>query len=692
MKDDARDYQQRGFDCVLSELENVRSTCVIWATGLGKTHLATMLIEHFLPRQTLFLCERKGLVEQTAAKIEEQLGIKPRIEQGNNRVDPELLWKDNTPVVATIQSLNGSWGGAGKRMYKFKPKLVICDEFHHCFKAGTIVGGKPIETIKPGDLVDCADIGLNRITKCRVLGLYSREAASTMTATFESGTRLECTPDHPVWDVESEQYVCASAMNGRRAMKLASINVCTDLKPFSVQFGVSDRVVKVEAFGPATVYDIEVEGCHNYFANGILVHNSTAPSYGHFFSYLPPECKLVGLTATPQRLDGKALGKHFETTAHQLELPEAIDLGWLCPVAPQYVGIEGLDYSKLRTVRGDFDQTQLKAMMEAEQMVQRMAVPTLEAMFGVPPRSLNQIPQNQWKVWLDGNATHPPFRTIAFCVSVAHAELMCDIMNRVYPGLFQWICGKTLDDDRRVIMADFSSGKRAGIANCGVLGEGVDVPDTTLIAMLRPTKSLSLYTQQLGRATRTLRGTLDGMQTADERKLAIARSAKPFCRILDGVGNTGRHHVISSIDVLGGDLSEEVKKRALSDAVAKGTPVNIEVTLENADKKLKAEAAEVAKRNEERRKQFLVAGVSYQLEDRRLTGGRDNGWVNGPGRNGSPPTQPQSAVMGRAGVHPSWWTRNNAKWIIGQVLVPNGWRVPSSHQFLLKPKEQHAKR
>lgn len=64
-----RDYQAAGADAVQRELQTVRSTAVIWATGLGKSTLAAELVRRWSPAPTLFICERKELVWQAAERI-----------------------------------------------------------------------------------------------------------------------------------------------------------------------------------------------------------------------------------------------------------------------------------------------------------------------------------------------------------------------------------------------------------------------------------------------------------------------------------------------------------------------------------------------------------------------------------------------------------------------------------------------
>lgn len=106
------------------------------------------------------------------------------------------------------------------------------------------------------------------------------------------------------------------------------------------------------------VYNLEVSNGNTYFANGVLVHNchhSTASTYTDCINYYRqnPKLKVLGVTATPDRHDKEALGKVFETVADTYEIVDAIEDGWLVPVMQQFVTVDGLDYSGIRTTAGD---------------------------------------------------------------------------------------------------------------------------------------------------------------------------------------------------------------------------------------------------------------------------------------------------------------------------------------------------
>ena len=118
---------------------------------------------------------------------------------------------------------------------------------------------------------------------------------------------------------------------------------------------------------------------------------------------------------------------------------------------------------------------------------------------------------------------------------------------------------------RREIVERFNAGTLQFLCNCAVLTEGFDAPVCSAIVMGRPTKSLSLYTQMLGRGLRPLPGTVDAVAEAFDRRMAILTSDKPNCLVLDFVGNS-EHKLANAYDVLGGNYDAEARELARKEA------------------------------------------------------------------------------------------------------------------------------
>lgn len=416
------------------------------------------------------------------------------------------------------------------------------------------------------------------------------------------------------------------------------------------------------------------------------VHHARADTYERVINHCGDNCKVLGITATPKRHDKKALGKFFQSVAHRYQLEEGVANGYLVDIAAEAIEVVGLDYSKLRIVAGDFDKKQLAEMMEVEETVQRMVHPSLEIIFGVNPRgSLGNLPPNEWETYLRsfGRAR----KTLMFCASVEHARLASEVFNRVFHGtkMADWICGETPTMERKERLDKFRSGQVPILCNMGIATEGFDEPSIELILHGRPTKSVALYVQMLGRGTRTLPGVIDGIVAADERKSAIKVSPKPFARSVDFVGNSDRLQLVTAVDVLGGDYSAEAKKRAIDRSLNK--PVMIAVTLNNMEKQIQQEHKErrlAAERAELERRKGLVAAAKFHGKDVDLFKHLKSPapvWhsVKLPSKaNGA--TERQRYVMGKAGINPTGWTKKQAGMVLG-ILSQNDWRLPADPKY-----------
>lgn len=327
-------------------------------------------------------------------------------------------------------------------------------------------------------------------------------------------------------------------------------------------------------------------------------HRACSPSYRRVIAhYLDgnPGLKLVGVTATPDRHDQQALGRVFEHVAFRFPVFDAITEGWLVPVRQRSVRVTGLDLSGIRTTAGDLNGAELAATLQHEEMLHKMAAPTLD---------------------LAGCR-----QTLIFCASVAHAERFAEILNRHRPGSAASVSGQTDPDVRRSLFRDFGLRRFQFLANCDVATEGTDLPGVEVVVMGRPTKSRSKYEQMVGRGTRphdSLAAALGALPTAGERRAAIAASPKPFCEVVDFVGNSGRHKLVTVRDVLGGHYGEPVRARAARKARERGgVPVDIldllrASQLEVADERRRREAAE---ERERRRRARVVAVASYRVQD-----------------------------------------------------------------------------
>ena len=291
-------------------------------------------------------------------------------------------------------------------------------------------------------------------------------------------------------------------------------------------------------------------------------HHSISPSWQKVIAYFcqNPNLKVLHLTATAHRGDKKKLA-HFESVAYTYSLRDAISEGWLVKPFQRVIEVPGLDLSKVRKMGQDLNQTELAEAMEKVAVLS--AHRSLEAIFGLLPHELEMIPEEQWREYI---GDRKPRRTLAFCVGVLHAKMVATALNSVYPGLCGFVDGETDDAERITLFERFKNGNLYCLSNCGVTLEGYDNPNIEVILMLRPTRSLPLFLQAIGRGTRALKGTLDGLETKEERIAAIAASGKKNIEIVDFTGNSGSLKLISLIDVFGEQIQphiqREIKKRA----------------------------------------------------------------------------------------------------------------------------------
>lgn len=414
---------------------------------------------------------------------------------------------------------------------------------------------------------------------------------------------------------------------------------------------------------------------------GLLVcdeaHLCAAPTWRETIAYYTarnPDLKLLGVTATPDRADKKLLVPHiFQKTAFEFGILDGIEGGWLVDISQQYANIGGsLDFSHIDTKMGDLNQGQLAKVMELEENVQRICQASLESIWALPPKTLTPIQPPDWRNYLN-SLDRVPRRTIVFTVTVEQAEMCANVFSRAMDGV-EWVCGKSSKVERPEILGRFASGKTHVICNAMLLGKGYDNPYVELICQARPTKSRTIYAQQIGRGTRTLPGTIDNIPTPDLRRKAIANSAKPILRVLDFVGNSGRHNLISCVDILGGRVSEEAAKLAKEKAIQEGRPVRIMVTMTNAQielEKKKREAAERLRLASAAKKAHLVARSDYTLKEVNPFGPRDERIPlrYGMSRDGRQYSEKQLRILRECGCDPNRYPYKQGQAIIASRIA-----------------------
>lgn len=294
-------------------------------------------------------------------------------------------------------------------------------------------------------------------------------------------------------------------------------------------------------------------------------HHALAPSYRKVIDHYRsnPKLKVLYVTATPDRADGESMGQIVKLPpAYNYDLRQAVKDGWLVSVRQRSVQIEGLDFSKCRTLAGDFNAADLEAAMLVEKPLHGVAHATIEWACGLPERSLRAIkddPDRAAKLaaMVAGRRVRP---TLIFAVGVKQAERLAEIINRWMPGTAAHVEGDTPIDDRKKMYRAFAEGRISFLVGCMVPTEGFDAPHVEIVVMARPTQSRPLYAQMTGRGTRPAEsishklGEVDG---AEQRKAMIAASEKTHCLVLDFVGNCGRHRLVTAADILSADPNDD---------------------------------------------------------------------------------------------------------------------------------------
>lgn len=211
-----------------------------------------------------------------------------------------------------------------------------------------------------------------------------------------------------------------------------------------------------------------------------------------------PEAKLLGVTATPARLDGKGLGEHCDGCFDDLICGPSIaqlQKGGYLSEARYFVPASKVNLSGVQTRGGDY------AINELGKRVDKRAI-TADAL-----------------EWYEKLAAHQP--AIAFCALVSHAEHVAEEF-RIAGYRSECVHGDLPKAERDRLIKGLGNGEIEVLTSCDLISEGLDVPAVGAVILLRPTKSIVLHMQQIGR----------GMRPAPGKKHVI---------VLDHVDNIKRH-------------------------------------------------------------------------------------------------------------------------------------------------------
>lgn len=211
------------------------------------------------------------------------------------------------------------------------------------------------------------------------------------------------------------------------------------------------------------------------------VHHITASSYRPIINYFKPKI-LLGLTATPERMDGGNIQEDFEhKIAAEIRLPEALNRKLLCPF--QYFGVsDSIDLTNVRWINGKYAASELTNLYTAND------------------RRVGEIIANLDKYTKDMN----DLRALAFCATVEHARFMSEKFSLA--GLKADYLTSENSRERDSIRQKLAKKEINYLFVVDIFNEGVDIPEVDTVLFLRPTESLTVFLQQLGRGLRLADG------------------------------------------------------------------------------------------------------------------------------------------------------------------------------------------
>ena len=245
--------------------------------------------------------------------------------------------------------------------------------------------------------------------------------------------------------------------------------------------GIENLFISIQTFNSQNF----IEKTKADFYDFIIVdefHHAAAPSYQELLEYYRPKI-LLGLTATPERMDGKSILPYFDNRiAAEIRLPEAIDRKLLCPF--QYFGVtDTVDLNTLKWSAGGYDKGELTKIY------------TLSG--AIANRRADLVIDSLLEYVTDINDV----KGLGFCASIEHAEFMSHYFNEHnIPSMF--LTGKSSDEERKTAKHRLVDGEVRFIFVVDIYNEGVDIPEVNTVLFLRPTESLTIFLQQLGRGLR----------------------------------------------------------------------------------------------------------------------------------------------------------------------------------------------
>ena len=193
-----------------------------------------------------------------------------------------------------------------------------------------------------------------------------------------------------------------------------------------------------------------------------------------------PDAEIIGLTATPIRSDGKAMGVIYDELINEVSTKELTEKGYLVPA--RYYSLSDPDLKGVRTTAGDYNKHDLDVAMNK-------------------PKLVGDIVEH----WL---RLAPTRRSVVFASSIKHSVALAEEFLR-HGVAAEHVDANTPQHAREAIFERFTNGRTQVLCNCTLASIGFDLPELECVVLARPTKSLGLFLQMLGRGLRPAPGKQD---------------------------------------------------------------------------------------------------------------------------------------------------------------------------------------
>ena len=270
-------------------------------------------------------------------------------------------------------------------------------------------------------------------------------------------------------------------------------------------------------------------------------HHAAAPSYERVLDYFKPKF-LLGITATPDRLDNKDVYSICDgNIAIHIHFIDAIQRNWLSPF--HYYGVyDDTDYSQIRWLGTGYDEEELSRVQLREEMAEKIL-----------------------QAWLERKQT----RTIGFCSTVRQANFLSNYFTKAgYRSIA--LSGTIPRNDRMNARIQLELGQLDIIFTVDLFNEGVDIPTVDTLLFARPTESIAVFTQQIGRGLRLAEG-------------------KTHCVIIDLIGNY--RNADTKLTVFTPDSTDKVELKTIQTSLPELCTFNLETEIIDLVKEMARKAA-----------------------------------------------------------------------------------------------------